>query len=84
MAVHGIDGGEYVIADVAPDRGDRSLVIHAPVGSNEQAEANARLIAAAPKLLEALEEINKVAIRLPFGLREQAVAAIANAKGEAL
>lgn len=44
-------------------------------------DGDKNLIAAAPELLEALEAITKVNIALPFGLREQAEAAIAKAKG---
>ena len=46
-------------------------------------EANARLIAAAPELLEALEAIIGLSDAvLPHGTRRQARAAIAKAKGE--
>jgi hypothetical protein len=43
-------------------------------------EANARLIAAAPELLEALEAIVAFDTPLPCGLLKQARAAIAKAK----
>ena len=56
---------------------------HGP--SAEEAEANARLIAAAPELLEALERITRVASVELTGRRddvlEQARAAIAKATG---
>lgn len=55
-AKHGVDADHYVIASVADDRGDRCLIIHAEVGDDGQGDANARLIAAAPELLEALEK----------------------------
>ncbi|MCU7372818.1 hypothetical protein PEC18_18630 [Paucibacter sp. O1-1] len=48
-------GGEHVIAVIAGDRGDRSLVVHAPQGDEAQDDANASLIAAAPELIAALE-----------------------------
>lgn len=49
--------------------------------SEEIAEANSRLIAAAPELLEALLDIVRFNTPLPHGLLEQASAAIAKAEG---
>ncbi len=49
----------------------------------EEQEANARLIAAAPELLEVLETIERVDVKLPFGLLGQVRAVIAKAKGGA-
>lgn len=48
-------GGEYVVATLAHDRGDRALVVHAPHGDPSQDDANAQLIIAARDLLEAAE-----------------------------
>jgi hypothetical protein len=48
-------GGEHVVAMLAEDKGDRSLVVHAQHGDPIQDEANAHLIAAAPELLKALD-----------------------------
>lgn len=39
-------GGEYQIAVIAESRGDRSLVIHAEQGNEDQDDANARRIVA--------------------------------------
>lgn len=46
-------------------------------------EANARLIAAAPELLAALQAIMDLNPQLPMGYTEEARAAIAKATGEA-
>jgi len=54
---HGIDGGHYVIAVVAPERGDRQLVIHAEDGNDSQGDSNAQLFTAAPKMLKALKSM---------------------------
>lgn len=51
--------------------------------SSEQGDANARLIAAAPDLLEELRAIERFNTPLPCGLLEQARAAIAKAEGAA-
>lgn len=56
-AKHGVDMNHHIVALVAPDRDDRALVVHTPHGSDAQADANVRLIAAAPELLEALEAV---------------------------
>ena len=48
-------GGEHVVAVLADDRGDRSLVVHAQHGDQDQDDANACLISAAPELLKALD-----------------------------
>lgn len=86
-AKHGVDAGHYVIATVADDRGDRCLIIHAEVGDDGQGDANARLIAAAPALLEALEALLGMDVAYQRGRRVEAAvavgrAAISKAKGE--
>lgn len=55
------------------------------MGENEEARANARLIAAAPELLEALLEAKDwlTASNSPHGLRERIGAALAKARGVA-
>lgn len=60
-AKHGVEMSQYVVAMVAPDRNDRALVVHAEQGDDGQGDANARLIAAAPELLEALSVLYAVA-----------------------
>jgi hypothetical protein len=62
-AKHGIDGGHYEVAVVACERDDRSLVIHAEQGDDSQGDANAKAIAAVPKMVEALLSARK-ALRL--------------------
>lgn len=52
----GVSMGDYVVAIVADERGDRALLIHAEQGSEAEGDANAYLIGAAPELLKALEE----------------------------
>lgn len=51
--------------------------------TKERAEANARLIAAAPELLAILSAIIDLNPQLPMGYREEAEAAIAKATGGA-
>ena len=46
----------------------------------DEIEANARLIAAAPELLEEIECVN---VKLPYGILEQVRSAISKAKGSA-
>lgn len=55
---HGIDGGHFEIAIVAGVREDRSLVIHAADGDDEEeGYGNALLIGAAPDLLGVAREM---------------------------
>nr|WP_144347358.1 hypothetical protein [Pandoraea pnomenusa] len=61
-------GGEYVVATLAHDRGDRALVVHAQHGDQSQDDENAHLIAAAPELVEALNHIER---KLDFYLKHQ-------------
>lgn len=56
-AKHGVDMGHYFVALVAPDRNDRALVVHAERGDDVQGDANANLIAAAPELYHALDDL---------------------------
>lgn len=86
-AKHGVDMSHYVVALATPDRNDRALVVHAEQGDDGQGDANARLIAAAPELLEALEwALRAMEARNPLWAEgERFVAAratIAKAKGE--
>lgn len=84
-AKHGVDMSHHIVALVAPDREDRALVVHAHQGDDTQADANARLIAAAPELLEALEGLLAVSVDTsPAELLAMIAAreAIAKAKGE--
>lgn len=59
------------------------VVVPATASSIDEYEANARLIAAAPDLLEALEKISKMDVGNPYarGCAEIARAAIAKATG---
>ncbi len=50
---HGIDAGFTVVCIVAPDRGDRQLLIYSEMEGGDD-DANARLIMAAPDMLKAL------------------------------
>jgi len=78
---HGIDGNDYQVCVIACCRGDRQLIIHAKDGDDSQADNNARLIAAAPGLLEALELcISKD--MLSGEALDKAKEAIAKAKGQ--
>jgi len=71
--------GEYEIELVGPVGGEDSILYH---GANWPViKANARLIAAAPELLEALEDI--LANIDGFPDTSKALAAIRKAKGEA-
>jgi hypothetical protein len=68
----GLYGPDYPIIDTDRDWG---MFLHPT-----NLEANARLISAAPELLEALEAIVAFDTPLPCGLLKQASAAIAKAK----
>ncbi|CUI86160.1 hypothetical protein [Achromobacter sp. 2789STDY5608621] len=93
----GVSMGDYVVAIVADERGDRALLIHAEQGSEAEGDANAYLIGAAPELLKAGEEAAgslsaamEIMTRLGYGrtanvmqaYHDALVAAIAKAKGE--
>lgn len=73
-----ICGAHFVVADVFPEASDMTT----GAGTHEEAEANARLIAAAPELLAvclALQE--RGAVIATTGLGDQLTAAIAKAQG---
>jgi hypothetical protein len=84
----GADNGGRVLA-----KDERHTIIHAPPCSpfNQHAISDARLIAAAPDLLEVAEELTALVVRIrasqDWGAIEEhyykARAAIAKAKGEA-
>lgn len=59
-----------------------TVVPVADVCDQPQAEANARLIAAAPDLLNALASIVEMSPELPMGMIEAAQAAVEKATGE--
>jgi hypothetical protein len=71
---HGYGCGNDFIADL--DDGE-----YHEYTNDREMRANARLIAAAPELLDTLKAILECDVRLPFGLLEQTRAAIAKAEG---
>lgn len=79
------DGGGYVVWTRQPHTGELATVHQEDINGPYPAKANARLIAAAPALLEALRAL--LADSYPIGdaedpaIREQALAAIALATG---
>ena len=56
----GEDPKNVVTEAVSPHNGFRAMVADCYTGNDEQAKANARLIAAAPAMLEALQRIDSV------------------------
>ena len=72
--------GEWLISFDAGNRGRGIGIAETRPGSGQE-EANARLIAAAPELLEALEEL-LAETRINGAFADKARAAIAKARGE--
>jgi hypothetical protein len=69
------------VCEVYPDR-DWSTIRGVPFQKQERRDADARLIAAAPELLDALETIERAETLTRMELRDIARRALAKAKGE--
>jgi len=74
---------DFAVSCTTPDHLTVATMGMGANGTREEWEANARLISAAPDLLEALEEILGWQTLCPIDLYEQARAAIKKARGEA-
>ena len=69
--------------NVGAETGENIATVHPGESGDAETISNARLIKAAPKLLEALEAIIRESDNLPENQFQQAAAAIAEAKGDA-
>ena len=84
----GVSGGNEVVASdycvscTTPDHITVAFMGNGLRCAREEWEANAQLIAAAPELLEALEEVLGWETLCPIDVYEQARAAIAKARGQ--
>ena len=57
QAMNPMGGGDWGVLSAMPTAGGNFYVATLPMGSHAEAESNARLIAAAPELLQALQAI---------------------------
>jgi hypothetical protein len=73
---------DFAVSCTTPDHLTVAVMGMGLTGTPEEWEANVKLIAAAPDLLEALEEVLGWETLCPIEVYEQAREAIAKAKGE--